>query len=630
MILINSKESFNELIPIIQKNNIVGFDVEGSSLDPYSATLLLVQLGIRNEQYVINVGKVEKKSLLYLFQLLKEMDSLCIGHNIKYDLKMIYHNFGILLTNVFDTMLAETLQMPGVAKPFHKFSVLVKKYCNFDLDKDIRKEFIGKTDFEFTEEQLQYAALDVKFLHQIKVAQQKRLDKNQSERVWALEMELEPVVAMMEYHGVLLDTKRWQELTADAIRLAKEYDKKIHEYLANNFDAFAGKYDNALEAAKNIYIPVKTCMKKAERDRLEGLITRDEIVGAIVPIINMNSHKQSLHVLQKLGVKTKTSNQKELQKFKGHEFISLLFKYREYTKAGTSFGKEFLEKINPVSGRIHSNFEQARAASGRFGSNGPNLQNIKKEAPYRSCFLAQDGYTYFTADYNQIELRIMAEVSKEPLMIEAFQNGVDLHRLTASIIFDKPPEEVTLTERNKAKNVNYAIIYGTTRWGLRRNFGWDLDTAQEYLDRYFDEYAVLAEFIRGAGNEVLRRKYSTTLYGRRRYFTLPVYLTKYDIKLLSKVKRQGVNHIIQGSSADMIKIALCFMFYENPFDRNPESPSNFRILKTVHDENAGEFITGKKEEVEEFIGYAMTKAAEPFLKIVPVEYDIKFGRCWRK
>ena len=630
MILINSEESFNELVPIVQNSNIIGLDVEGSDLDPYLATLLLIQLGINNEQYIINVGKVEKKSLLSLFKLIKEKDTLCIGHNIKYDLKIIFHNFGILLTNVYDTMISETLTMPGVMKPFHKYEVLVQKYCGFKIDKDVREQFIGKTDFEFTQEQLDYSALDVKFLYPIVIGQEKYLYRNQKEKVLDLEKWLEPVVAMMEYHGVLLDTARWQKLTANAVRLAEEYKQKIHNYLAENFDKFAGNYTNALEAAQNIRIPVKTGMKKAERDKLEAIITRDEIIGAIVPIINMNSPKQSLYVLQKLGVKTKSTNQKELQKFKGHEFISLLFKYREYFKAGHSFGDEFIDKINPISGRIHSNFNQIRAATGRFGSSGPNLQNIKKESDYRACFIAQEGFDYFTADYSQIELRIMAEVSREPLMIDAFLNGDDLHKLTASIIFEKELDKISDEERGKAKNVNFAVIYGTTEWGLRRNFGWDLETGKNYLARYFDKYITLGDFIEAAGLEVLKRKYSTTLYGRRRYFTLPKHLTRQDLPLIGKIKRQGVNHIIQGSSADMIKLALCYMFYENPFDRDPENPVNFRILKTVHDEIAGEFKKGMAKEIEEFIGHAMSKAAKPFLKDVPVGYDIIVDKYWRK
>lgn len=628
--LIDNNQDLINLVPIIQKNNIVGLDIEASSLDPYTATLLLIQLSIGEEIYVINTGKVERRSLLYLVKLLKETNILCIGHNIKYDMKMIYHNFRVLLTNIFDTMLAEVLQKPGVAKPFNSYAFVVKKYMGIDLPKTTRDEFIGKTDFEFSEKQLLYAANDVRYLVPIMERQSKLLQANQGKKIWELEMRLEPVVAMMEYQGVLLNATRWKGLTGESERLAHEYSVKLQNYLAMHFDTIAGNYENALEAANNLYIPTKTKMRKAEREHLASVVTRDEILGAIIPLINMNSSKQSTNILQKLGIKTKTSNQKELTKFKGHEFIDLLFSMRRYFKAGHAFGDEFINAINPVSGRIHSNYEQAVAKSGRFAGRGPNLQNIKAETTYRSCFLARPGYLYFTADYSQIELRIMAEISREPLMIEAFQRGDDLHKLTASIIFNKPFDKVTSAERGKAKNVNFAVIYGITEYGLQRQLGWTLEQGKLYLDRYFNKYTTLAEFIKGAGSRVIREAYSITMYGRKRYFTLPRKLMRRDLFLIKKIQRQGVNHIVQGTAGDMLKLQLCYMFYKNPFDKDIERPENFRILQTTHDECAGEFREGKEEEVREFIGRCMEDAAKPFLHDVPVDYNIEIDKCWRK
>ncbi len=627
MNLINNDHDLLELVPMVQENKVMGLDVEATGLDPYSATLLLIQLSTENEIYVINAGRVKNETLRYLFRLIKDSDTEVVGHNLKYDLKMIYHNYSVLLTNIFDTMLAEAFQLSGVSKKFSSYAGLVDKYFNVRLPKSIRMEFVDKKDFEFTEEQLAYSADDVKYLLPLRKTLSKKLATNQSERMWDLEMRLEPMVMLMEYQGVLLNTTRWRELAGHSIDKADEYYNKIERYLAERFDYFAGQYDNGLMAALNMRIPVN---RKYEKEALGALTVKDEIIATLVPMINLNSPAQMLTILQGLGVPTKSSSKKELQKYVGNEFIDLLFKYRGYYKAGHAFGEEFLEKINPITGRIHGNFDQQGAATGRFSSSNPNLQNIKSDIDYRSCFLARDGYKFFTADYSQIELRILAEISREPLMIDAFQNGEDLHRLTASIIFEKPMDKVTLKERRRAKNVNFAVVYGTTEWGLRYNFGWPLDVGKKYLERYFSRYTVLKEFIGAVGHQVIGRRYSTTQYGRKRYFTLPQKLHRGHMKLINKTKRQGVNHAVQGGSADMIKLNLCNMFWNNPFDKDPEFPDLFRVLLTVHDECDGEFKENLEEGAIEFIGQSMTDASKPFLKDVPVKFDIKVDTCWRK
>lgn len=627
MNLINNDHDLLELVPMVQENKVMGLDVEATGLDPYSAIMLLIQLSTENEIYVINAGRVKNETLRYLFRLIKDSDTEVIGHNLKYDLKMIYHNYSVLLTNIFDTMLAEAFQLSGVSKKFSSYAGLVEKYFNVKLPKSIRMEFVDKKDFEFTEEQLTYSADDVKYLLPLRKILGKKLATNQSEQMWNLEMRLEPMVMLMEYQGVLLNTTRWRELADHSIDKADEYYNKIERYLAERFDYFAGQYDNGLMAALNMKIPVN---RKYEKEALGALTVKDEIIATLVPMINLNSPAQMLTILQGLGVATKSSSRKELQKFVGNEFIDLLFKYRGYYKAGHAFGEEFLEKINPITGRIHGNFDQQGAATGRFSSSNPNLQNIKSDIDYRSCFLARDGYKFFTADYSQIELRILAEISREPLMIEAFQNGEDLHRLTASIIFDKPMNKVTRKERDRAKNVNFAVVYGTTEWGLRYNFGWPLDVGKKYLERYFSQYTTLKEFIGAVGHQVIGRRYSTTQYGRKRYFTLPQKLHRGHMKLINKTKRQGVNHAVQGGSADMIKLNLCNMFWNNPFDKDPEFPDLFRVLLTVHDECDGEFEGNLEDDAIEFIGQSMADASKPFLKDVPVKFKVKIDTCWRK
>lgn len=630
MNLINHDSELMEIIPEVQRAGIVGLDVEATGLDPYTSRLLLVQLSTRDNIHIINVGRVKHEALHYLFRVLRDSNTVVVGHNLKYDIKMVYHNYHVLLKNVFDTMLAEVFQLLGINRKFPSYTGVVEKYFNTKLPKNIRMEFVGKEDYNFTEEQLIYSANDVKYLLPLHDLLSEKLSKNQSERLWELECRLEPVIAVMEYQGVLLDTTRWRQLAGKSETKAEEYYNQIERYLAERFDYFAGKYNNALEAAENMKI-AEAYDRKHKREVLESLTVKDEIISVLVPQINLNSPQQALIILQGLGIKTESSSQKELQKYRGNEFIDLLFKYREYFKAGHAFGEEFLSKVNPVTGRLHGNFDQQGASTGRFSSSDPNLQNIKADEDYRGCFIARPGYKFFTADYSQIELRILAEVSREPLMIEAFQNDEDLHRLTASIIFDKPMEKVTAKERDRAKNVNFAVVYGTTEYGLRYNFGWQLDEGREYLNRFFNRYTTLKDFIDVVGHRILVHKFSSTQYGRKRYFTLPKNMQGWKHRnMINKTKRQGVNHIIQGGSADMIKLNLNNMFWNNPFDADPEFPDLFRVLLTVHDEGDGEFEASLESEAKEFIGQSMTDASKPFLKDVPVKFNITVDDFWRK
>ena len=282
---------------------------------------------------------------------------------------------------------------------------------------------------------------------------------------------------------------------------------------------------------------------------------------------------------------------------------------------------------------MHTNYSQAVAATGRLSSNEPNLQNIPirnvEGRRIRNAFTASsENHILISADYSQIELMAMAEISGEPVMLQAFEDGRDLHTLTASIIFGVPFEEVIDDQRRVGKTINFAVIYGTTEYGLRRNFGWPLEQGLEYLERYFARYATMAQFIDLAGSEILRRKSSTTLLGRKRFFTLEKSMNYRDWKVrakLSKIKRQGINHIVQGSCADIMKLALVLMYYENPFGYE-----FFHTLLTVHDEVVVEYKEEIKDDAHEFIMGKMYQAAEHFLKKVPIKVDYKIDTSWRK
>jgi len=628
---VDSDSKIPTLIEKIQKVSEIGFDVEGSGLDPHSSTLLLYQINTGNDIYVVNVGKVAEKLHRYLFELIKDRNIEVIGHNIKFDVKMIYGRFGILLENIFDTMLGEVLAFPGINDPFTKLDTLIKKYTGHDIKKEIRSSFIGKIDFEFTDEQIEYAAIDVAFLFLVKGKLLEKLEERKQMKVWELERSLEPMVAMMEFQGVGLDRDLWMKLYDDALLNRNKAKEDLYQYLIDQFDLIAGKYKNALDIFNNLEIKKlegRTVTAKFRQENLKALTVRDEIVPLVVKNINLDSNAQVFNIIQKLNLQIKNSNAKELDKVKTHPFVARLLTHRHHSKRADTFGEEFLVHINPVTGKIHSEFNQLRAGTGRFSSDGPNLQQTIAEEAYRRAFIASHGYLLGAYDYDQIELRTMAEVSHEQVMINAFLNSEDLHILTASIIFNIPIDQVTTEQRRVGKTMNFAVIYGSTEHGLLHNFGFPLDQGREYLARFFDKYSTMAQFIDAAGMEILKRKYSTTLLGRRRYFTLDntVPAFHWEAKYaLQRIKRQGINHIVQGSCADIMKLAMIFLWSQNPFGYE-----NLRALITVHDELVVEFKQDIQDEAHPFIMDCMKKAGEHFLKVVPVEVGYKIDTYWRK
>jgi len=625
MIVTNIKE----LIAIIQSKDIteIGLDTETSGLDVFSDKLLLIQLAIAKEVFTINVGESDSRIIKYILELIKERNLLVIGHNLKFDLKFLYHSYGVILTNVFDTMLAEMLSYIGVGSIYVSLQSLAKKYLHEVLEKDIRETFYNKVDYDFTSEQITYAEKDAQIVLLLKPLLQHLLHERGQDTPWVLEMQLLPVVTLMEYTGIILDKDKWMRASHKASADALVAKQNLNTLLEKNFDKFAGTYKNALDVFTNIHYPIKTAFKKADRERLTTVTTKDEIKAEVIPMINFGSYVQAKYVLNKLGVPVITTNAKEMIAYKdSHEVIGYLLDYRDFTKKITSFGENFLKHINPVTGAVHTVFNQLGTATGRFSSEDPNLQNIEADDAYRSPFVARPGYLLADCDYSNIELRIMGEASREPKFIEAFKTEKDLHKITASIIYQVPYKTVTKSQRDDGKHLNFAVLYGTSAQGMAYNFRMPLDEATAYLKRYFTQYNVLRIFIKKFGDACLKNGFSVTLGKRKRFLSFMLDPKSRDqYKELAKARRQGVNHLPQGTSADMIKRALVYLYYENPFGFE-----NLRPLLTVHDEIVVEFKEELKDKSKEFIDYCLKKSGEEYLKIVPEGHTVIIDTHWRK
>lgn len=663
---IDTESKLKELILQIQQAEVAGLDIEATSLDTHSAQISLIQISliektrIDNEiiapisidinskdhtitsltitdtnvksreaafdcvtNYVIPIGLHDLRTITYLIEIIKNKNILVVGHNLKYDIALLYRVTGVLLINLFDTMIAETLIYAGVGKPFYKLSALIEKYFNVKMVKEIRKQFIDKVDTVFTEEQLEYAADDVKYLIFLAYKQSLRLVKTKQIKVWPVEMELEPVVMLMEYTGIELNVGLWEDLSEKAEEHVRDSLQRLRGYIAENFNLLCGPYKNALDALKNAEVPVRT---KRDQKKYTEITTPAEIKAIVTPMINHSSPKQVKLILDKLGLQVESTSVKAISKYRGKNmYVTLLLEYRDYYKKSHAFGMAFLKNVNKTTGKIHTSYNQLGAKTGRFASEGPNLQNILSLIAYRRCFIAGKDKLLLTADFSQMELRIMAEVSQEKSMIEAFQKGIDLHTVTAATIFEKEFDAVTAKERKRGKTVNFAIIYGVSAYGLARQLGLPLEECKKYLELYFDTNKNVRYFMQYAGQKTVDLAYSRTVLGRNRLFVIPKLVTREDYGLMYRIRRQGVNHIVQGTAGDILKIAMCKLFYNNPFGFE-----FFRLLLTVHDEIVAEIHKDIKIEAHKFVGKCLDDAESMVLKQIPTAYTINIAKHWSK
>jgi len=611
---------FGSLLNSLHRVTEVGLDVEASSLSPYEATLLLLQLEVNDLIYILDARKINHKDLTYLVELIKASNLNCIGHNLKYDIKILYHNTGVLLTNIYDTMLGEVLINQGIGSPYYSYVDLVFKYFDVELSKEVRDSFID-FDGEITENQLTYSALDVKYLREIKRIQLKELEEQKQLRVVDLEMKVTPILAMMEYDGVLVDKDLWLENIVMAKKESARLKEEILDTVINTLDKV--EFKDTFEVSEALSIPVKTKKLRLELESLSYPFGKTWVRNNF----NVNSPYQLKKLFFMLGIYLPNTDAKTLKGVEeNHEIINKVLIYREHKKRLTTYGESFITHIDKTTGRIHTNFTQLKH-TGRLGSSGPNLQNIPVEEGYRKSFIAREGYKIITADYNQAELRLMGAISKEPEIINAYKNNEDLHKKTATFLFKKDIKDITPKERQHGKNMNFGTIYLISPWGMNKNWGIPIEQGKQFLKDYFGGYPILNVFLKQLGDMVCENYYSTTKLGRKRFFENIKFFSdniERD-KHLSAIRREGVNHVIQGGSVDIVKGAMKDIFYNNPWTHD-----ELRILLQEHDELVLEAKDEIVEKAGEFVINCMEDAERPFLGEIPAKVDIVIKDHWSK
>lgn len=625
------EKNINDVLKSLRDNSIVSIDTETNSLDIITCIPLLIQIKIGEEVFIFDARK-QKELIRYIFAIIKDSNKLCVFHNAKFDLKVIYRITNEWLKNVYDTMIAEVLIHQGIGKQYYSLDELVELYLKKELDKTVRDSFINfPPEQELTQQQLIYSAMDVQFLEEIRTQQKIILDQQKQLKVLDLENRLTPVIAKMEFNGIGIDEKQWADLESKWIDDDKKFVDGMFNLLVEKIKPTLEKR-TVQEVVNLLCIPVKRKKDLKVLEDMQALSPFEkeiQFISWLKENFNFDSKKQCLFALNNFfGMELDSTLEKKITKFKNEvKFIELLLNHRELEKRSSTYGVKFLKDVHPVTKRIHSEFNQVGTYTGRFSSSRPDMQNIPKLQEYRSCFIARPGYKIITADYSQAELRIMAWVSREPEMINSFLKNEDLHKKSATFLFKKAIEDITADERKYGKALNFGLIYGITPYGLYYNFGIPFEDGESYHKSYFEGYKVLKYFIDKAGDIIIKQWFSTTPLGRKRFFEKKVFFEDYRERdrYIARIRREGVNHIIQGGSADAIKEAMVRIEFENPF---PEDYLN--ILIQVHDELVIEVREDIVEEAKNFIARIMSESEKPFIGIIDALVDLHTDICWSK
>lgn len=583
--LINTLEELKELVKRLGSSKELCVDTETTAQDPLLAQLVGIGLGAQPKEawYIPVNGSIGKRDIIELLNPLFKEKRL-IGHNIKYDMHVLSHFGFSQIVPFFDTMIASYLLNADERQ--HGLDHLALKY--FEKVKIPIESLIGKGKEEITMDQVAiesvsaYCCEDVDYTLRLYQLFSQELEIRSLRSLFdTIEMPLIPVLERMEERGVFVDKDVLSQLSIELTAKIKALQEEIQTLASEPF--------------------------------------------------NVNSPKQLADILfDKLGIKppkkTKTgfsTNADVLESLKGvHPIIEKVLEYRTLEKLRSTYIDTLPGQINPNTHRVHCTFNQSVAATGRLSAQNPNLQNIPVRSDLgkkiRSAFRPENpNWCFLGADYSQIELRLLAHLSEDPLLLKAFEQGEDVHRSTAAAVFGVKPEEVTPILRHQAKAVNFGIIYGQQAWGLSQELGMSQKEAQAFIEKYFKAYAGVKNYVDRMKEEAKRCGCAKTLFGRERL--LPE-INSQNPNIRAGAERLAINTPLQGSNADLIKMAMCQI-------DSALKKGGYRgaMILQIHDELLFEL---PKEEIEP-VAALVKKLMEGVVTLkVPLVVDIAVGKNW--
>ena len=587
--LIETEEDAAKLRDYLLTNEIVSLDTETTSTHPIDAELVGLSFSVKeNEAFYVAIpaNREQALKLVNIFKPIYESDKILkVGQNIKYD-KEVLHNYGITVQSpMFDTMIAHYLINPELHHNMDYMAETLLHYQTIHIEELIGPK--GKHQKSMRDldpkDVYEYAAEDADVTLKLKnILEPKLKDVNAEKLFWDMEMPLVPVLADMEMTGVCLDTNSLKETSELFTKRMEDLEKKIYDEAGEKFNISSPKQ------VGDILFGKMKLVDKPKKTRTGQFVTSED-------------------VLQQLRSKA--------------PIVANILDYRGLKKLLGTYVDALPKLINPRTGHIHTSFNQTITATGRLSSSDPNLQNIPVRdddgKEIRKCFIPEPGCLFFSADYSQIELRIMAHLSGDENMIEAFREGFDIHRATAAKIWHESMDDVTDAQRKKAKQANFGIIYGITTYGLAQRMEIPNNEARQLIDDYFKTFPKVHAYMEKAKEEARQKGYAETLFGRRRY--LPD-INSHNGTVRGFAERNAINAPIQGSEADIIKVAMISIWR-----RFKAEGIRSKMILQVHDELNFSVYPDEKEKVEKIVLEEMQGA---YKLAVPLIADAGWGKNW--
>lgn len=586
---IDSPLSRKMLLKKLMQQTSVCFDTETTGLKALEVELIGIAFSFEiGKGYYVSFPENQSatKAILEEFIPFFESDIQKIGHNLKYDIKVLSNYEIPVKGKLFDTMIAHYLINPDMR---HNMDILAETYLNYQpvsITELIGKK--GKNQLSMRvvpiEEQTEYAVEDADITLQLKEHFTKELSEGNLTKLFnEVELPLVAVLSAMEIEGINLNTDFLKELSVALTDDIARLEKGIYEQAGEEFN---------IASPKQLGIVLFENMKLVDKPKKT----------------KTGQYKTSEDILSFLA--------------KDHQIIRDIQEYRQYKKLQSTYVDALPNEINPKTNRIHTVYAQAVAATGRLSSNNPNLQNIpirtERGREVRKAFIPRDeNYVLLAADYSQIELRIIAALSEEETMINAFKNGEDIHASTAAKVFNVPIDEVTREQRSNAKTVNFGIIYGVSAFGLSNQTDLSRGEAKELIDTYYETYPKLKAYMTSQVDFAREHGYVETVLNRRRYLKD---INSQNAIVRSGAERNAVNAPIQGSAADIIKLAMI-----NIYNRFEKENFKSRMLLQVHDELVFDIHKEELEIIKPIIKQEMENA---FKMTVPLDVEIDLGNNW--
>ena len=612
--------NIEDVVKYCETKQVLGVDTETEGFDFTCKKMIMFQIGDEENQYIIDTRFV---SIEPLRNILESKSIIKIFHNAKFDYKFIKATSNIETECVYDTFLAERVINCGKTGMKYGLKDVCKTYLNVELNKEVRNQFIGLTGQPFRSAQIIYGAKDVEYLIGVRNHQLPLIDTNKLNNVVNLENEAVLAFADIEYNGLDLDTEQWKTLedinTNKATTLHLNLDLEVIEN--NKLNKFVKGYIQS-----DMFTPIEELRKVN---------------------IKWTSPKQVLEVFQTFIPKLENVNGKEMYKYRyKFDLIDTYIQYKEAMKLCTSYGDAFFKNLSSDN-KIHTNFHQI-LDTGRVSSSKPNMQQIPADNIYRNCFTAPKGWSFVSADYSSQELNVIAFGSKDPVWLEALEEGQDLHSTCAELVYgDKwtnaaDDDCIYMTTKMKCKckehkklrtnvkTINFGLAYGMGPNKLADTLNIEVEAAKELIEKYFEAFPAIKGFLEKLGNFGKKYGYIKTFppYNRKRWFTNwypKIWDNKSSSMELGSIERASKNTPIQGASADMTKRALVLM-------RNHIAGSNapVKLVMTVHDQIDTICSNEYLDEWTVIMKKIMEDAAVEIVTNGLLKAEVTVNSCWTK